>query len=90
MKSHDGASRQQTGGERGEMEKGTKGEDEKAVEKIWMKALAHAVEHDYEPEGDPVAEEMCNRIFRDPRSEKARERFRRGAYCGTGIETDKF
>lgn len=65
------------------MEKGTKREEEQTVEKIWMKALAHAVEHDYELENDPVAEEMCNRIFRDPQSEKARERFRRGAYCGT-------
>lgn len=71
------------------MKKGTRGKDEEIVEKIWMDALAHAVEHDYGLENDSAAEEMCNRIFRDPRSEKARERFRRGAYCGTGIEIDK-
>ena len=72
------------------MKKETKSGDEEIIEKIWIKALVHAVEHDYEIEGDSEAEGLCNRIFKDPKSEKARERFQREAYSGTGIESDKF
>ena len=74
-------------GKGGGMENGGKGRDGEAIERIWMKALVYAVEHGYRLEGDPVAEEMCSRFFKDPQSEKAGERFRREAYYGTAAES---
>ena len=51
---------------KGVKKKKTTKKDEKNVERIWMKALVYALEHDYELENDPVTEEMYNEYIKDP------------------------
>lgn len=59
----------------------------KSCEEIEMEALIQIVEEDFDLESNPLAEELYNKVFKDPRSEKAKEQFRRAAYYGAGKTT---